>query len=106
MSVKDNLFSTIFIYPIDITQKRVYSALIMTNTETMDMDTKQRIVAALTEYDRKQSTRRSYNHHALALYFEALDEAETAVNRGQTWEAALKLSFNDRVLEVCLRAIA
>jgi hypothetical protein len=56
----------------------------MKNTETVIMNTKQRIVAALTEYDRKQSTRRGYNPHALALYLEALDSAETEVQRGRT----------------------
>jgi hypothetical protein len=68
------------------------------------MDTKQRIIAALTEYDRKQSTRRGYNPHALAQYFEALDSAETEVQRGRMWEMALQGAFNDRVLDVCLRA--
>ena len=69
------------------------------------MDTKQKLVNALTEYDRRQSARRGYNHHALALYLAALDEAEDRVNRGQSWWLALSESFNDRLLDVCLRAI-
>jgi hypothetical protein len=69
------------------------------------METKQKLVNALTEYDRKQSTRRGYNHHALALYFQALDEAEAAVTKGKEWKIALQGVFNDRVLDVCLKAI-
>jgi len=69
------------------------------------MDTKQKLIHALTEYDRKQSMRRGYNPHALAIYFGALDEAENAVNRGQSWWLALTERFNDRVLDVCLKAV-
>ena len=66
---------------------------------------RQKLINALTDYDRKQSTRRGYNHHALALYFEALDEAMIEVDRGQSVEVALRNYFNDRVLEVCLKAV-
>jgi hypothetical protein len=76
----------------------------MTTTEITTM--KQKLVNALTDYDRKQSTRRSYNPHALALYFEALDDAMAAVERGCNIRKALADSFNDRVLDACLRAIA
>lgn len=69
------------------------------------MDTKDRIVAALTEYDRRQSTRRGYNHYALGHYLGALQEAEKLVDDGQSWSDALPQVFCDRVLDVCLRAI-
>lgn len=69
------------------------------------MTTKDKLIAALTEYDRKQSTRRGHNPHALALYFEALDEALTQVEKGRSIQTALQGVFNDRVLDVCLRAI-
>jgi hypothetical protein len=67
---------------------------------------KQKLVNALTDYDRRQSTRRGYNPHALALYFEALDDVMVAVEQGVDIRKALADSFNDRVLDACLRAIA
>ena len=76
-----------------------------TKEEIKAMNTKQKLVKALTEYDRKQSTRRGYNHHALALYFEALDEAMAQVEKGRSIQAALRSVFNDRVLDICLRAV-
>lgn len=76
----------------------------MTNTEIATM--KQKLVNALTDYDRKQSTRRGYNPYALALYFEALDDVMMAVKSGRDIRKALANSFNDRVLDACLRAIA
>lgn len=66
---------------------------------------KQLLVNALTEYDRKQSTRRDYNPHALALYFQALDDAMEQYNHGATIESALRYSFNDRVLAACLKGL-
>lgn len=72
-----------------------------TNTDTI----RHKLVAALTEYDRKQSARRGYNPHALALYFEALDEAVSQYDSGATIEHALRCWFNDRVLDACLRAV-
>ena len=66
---------------------------------------KDRIIHALTAYDRQQSSRRGFNPHALAMYFQALDEAEEMVSKGKTWERALSDVFNDRVLTVALEAI-
>ena len=66
---------------------------------------KDRIVHALTKYDRQQSSRRGFNPHALAMYFAALDEAEEMVSNGKTWERALNAVFNDRALTVALEAI-
>jgi hypothetical protein len=67
---------------------------------------RQKLVNALTDYDRKQSTRRGYNPHALALYFEALDDALAQAEKGKPINTALESMFNDRVLSVCLKAIA
>lgn len=66
---------------------------------------KDRIVHALTAYDRQQSSRRGSNPHALAMYFQALDEAEEMVSKGKTWEKALNAVYCDRVLTVALEAI-
>lgn len=72
----------------------------------MTTDTvRQKLVNALTDYDRKQSTKRGYNPHALALYFEALDECMSQYENGATIEHALSCRFNDRVLAACLKAV-
>lgn len=76
----------------------------MTNTNTEQL--KQRLVNALTDYDRRQSTKRHYNHHALALYFQAVDDVMEAVEQGVDIRTALAGSFNDHVLDTCLKAIA
>ena len=64
-----------------------------------------RVVHALTAYDRKQSTRRGYNMHALSLYFMALDNAAELVSKGQTWPTALSEVFEGPVLKATLKAL-
>lgn len=71
----------------------------------MENEIRVKLVSALTEYDRKQSTKRGYNPHALALYFQALDDAMDQYRHGATIESALRYSFNDRVLTVCLKVL-
>lgn len=69
------------------------------------MTTKDRIISALTQYDAKQAKRgRQHNPYALGLYFEAADRAEALVKEGKTWEQALHACFNDRLLDVVLKA--
>ncbi len=70
------------------------------------MNTKDRIISALTQYDARQSKRgRQHNPYALGLYFEAADRAEAMVGEGKTWEQALNACFNDRLLDVVLKAV-
>lgn len=69
------------------------------------MNTRNRIVSALTQYDARQSKRgRQWNPYALGLYLEALERAEALVAKGQGWESALGECFCDRVLDVVLKA--
>jgi hypothetical protein len=60
---------------------------------------------AVTQYDRKQYTRRGYNMYALAQYLEAVDRVYNAVNCGTTRRDALVDNFNGRLLDVCLKAL-
>jgi hypothetical protein len=70
------------------------------------MKTRDRIISALTQYDARQAKRgRQHNPYALGLYFEAFDRAEQMTKKGQTWEQALNACFNDRLLDVVLRAV-
>jgi hypothetical protein len=66
---------------------------------------KDKLIHALTQYDIKQSTRRGYNHYALAQYFAAVDEAMELVAAGKPVDVALRAVFSDRVLDVCLKAV-
>jgi len=69
------------------------------------MKTRDRIISALTQYDQRQAKRgRQHNPYALGLYFEAFDRAEELTKKGQTWKQALEACFNDRLLDVVLRA--
>lgn len=69
------------------------------------MTTRDKLIHAATEYDRKQSTKRGYNHHALALYFAAIDETITEYDKGTPITRALENHFNDRLLTVLQRAV-
>jgi hypothetical protein len=63
------------------------------------------LVHAVTEYDRKQSTRKHYNRYALPQYLMAIDHVTNAVNCGRTRRDALVDKFNGRLLDVCLKAL-
>lgn len=52
-----------------------------------------KLLNVLTEYDRKQSTKRNYNRHALAHYCRAIDDVMKAVDSGEPIETALKKGF-------------
>jgi len=60
---------------------------------------------ALTRYDAKQQGKRSYNPYALNLYLEAAERVEEAVNAGTPLRKALTDNFNDRLLDVVLKAM-
>lgn len=68
----------------------------------MNAATKQKLIHAVTAYDRKQEGRRGYNRYALAQY---LDRVEDASKHGGTLRQALVANFNDRLLDVCLKAV-
>ena len=52
-----------------------------------------KLLNILTEYDKKQSTKRNYNRYALAHYCRAIDEVMEAVDGGTSIETALKVGF-------------
>jgi hypothetical protein len=64
-----------------------------------------KLIHAVTEYDRKQSTRRGYNHYALAHYIAAVDDIANDIAAGEAPLVAIERHTNDRVAEVCRRAI-
>lgn len=60
---------------------------------------------AVTEYDRKESTKKYYNHYALALYLKAVQDTMAEVNSGTPVRKALTHNFNGRLLNVVLKAV-
>lgn len=70
------------------------------------MSLRDTLVSAVTEYDRRQSTRRGYNPHALALYLSALDDVTAMVIAGHSVQYALERNFNGHLLTVLSRAAA
>ena len=52
-----------------------------------------KLVMVLTEYDRRQSKSKNYNRYALALYFKAIENVETAIAAGKSLEDALPMAF-------------
>lgn len=69
------------------------------------MNIKDKLISALTQYDEKQSKRKFYNPHALGIYFQRVDEVMADIERGATVRQALLAGFNDRLLDVCLKAV-
>ena len=58
---------------------------------------------ALTAYDRKQSTGRYYNPHALDIYLKRAEECVEEVKAGQRWFEAIESGFNDRLRDFLLK---
>ncbi len=72
------------------------------------MDGKQRfdLVNTVTEWDRKQSTKKGYNRFALGHLFGAVQKVERLIDVHQwTLRNALLVSFNGNVLNKCLKAV-
>ena len=55
----------------------------------MDPATRAKMVSVLTEYDRKQSTKKSYNRYALGHYMKAVGTVAEAIGDGSTIHEAL-----------------
>lgn len=72
----------------------------------MNDSQRNRLLHAVTQYDIKQSTKKYYNHYALAQYLMAVDRARDAMaDDGLTLRAALITAFNGRLLDVCFKAV-
>lgn len=69
------------------------------------MNTRQKLVHAVTEYDRKESTKKYYNIHALPQYLRGIDEAMHLIDDGLSIRAALVHHFSGRLLNTLLRTM-
>jgi hypothetical protein len=63
-----------------------------------------KLIHAATEYDRRESTRRGYNHYALAHYIEAIRSAESHIQTGADIRQVLVGHFTGRLLSRMLKA--
>lgn len=71
----------------------------------MKTSVKDALIHAVTEYDRKQSTRRGYNPHALGQYFQRIDLICADIGSGANVRAAIVAGFTGRLADACLRAV-
>ena len=65
------------------------------------MNTKEILISLVTQYDEKQSHKKSYNMYALSQYFQAIENIDFS-NR---IEHELKKNFNDRLLTFLLKKL-
>lgn len=63
-----------------------------------------RLVHSLTRYDRQQETRRGYNPYALGHYLARVDLVLSELANGADLRSTLVRNFNDRLLDVVLKA--
>ena len=63
------------------------------------------LVHAVTEYDRKQSTRKGYNMWALPQYLRAIDNVEREIADGMELRPAITHNFCGRLLDVVLKSV-
>lgn len=68
------------------------------------LEIKAKLVHAVTAYDRRQSTKKHYNHNALPQYFARIDEIIADVEAGADPRKAIIAGFLDRLQDSCLRA--
>ena len=69
------------------------------------MNTKDTLIHAVTEFDRRASTRKGHNPHALGIYFQRVDEICADIDNGADPRAAILAGFSGRVADACLKAL-
>lgn len=69
------------------------------------MTIRDKLVSAVTQWDVKQSRKRFWNPHALGIMLERVEDVMRDIESGTDPRRAVMAGFNDRLLDVCLRAI-
>lgn len=64
----------------------------------------EKLIHAVTEYDRKQSKRPGYNIYALPQYVGRVQEVTADIAAGADVRKAITAAFTGRMLNVCLKA--
>lgn len=68
------------------------------------LDLNTQLVHTLTEYDRKQSNKASYNRYALGQYMQRVHEVMADIKRGADPAAAIEAGFNGPIVGKLLKA--
>ena len=68
------------------------------------MTTRDTLLHAVTEFDRRASTRKGHNPHALGIYFQRVDDICADIEAGADPRAAIVAGFSDRIAAACLKA--
>ena len=76
-----------------------------TYQQELAQQTRGRLVHAVTEFDRRASTRKGYNPYALGSYLERVDAIAQDIANGASPRKALCAGLSDRLLDHCLKAI-
>ncbi len=71
----------------------------------MDGATRVRLVNILTDYDRRQSSKRGYNRYALGHYLRGVSEVAEAMQAGKPLAEALKAAFCGSLLRHVARKL-
>lgn len=69
------------------------------------MDIRDKLIAAVTEYDRKQSTKKQYNRYALAQYLARVDEVMDDIANGASVRDAVFAGFVGQLGDACMRSL-
>lgn len=64
-----------------------------------------RLLNALTDYDRKQSTKKYYNPNALGIYMGAFGEVKAEIEKGTDPLKAIHNNFCDRLEAALVKAL-
>lgn len=64
-----------------------------------------KLINIVTEYDRRQSTKKYYNHYALAQYCQAVSNTMEELSHGRSIEDALKACFCGALLRHIVRKL-
>jgi len=75
------------------------------NESIATMNTRDKLIAAVTDYDRRMSARRGHNPFALSQYIERVNEVCRDIDNGRSVRDAILAGFNDRLCDACLRAL-
>ena len=69
------------------------------------MKTKDTLIHAVTGFDRRASTRKGHNPHALGIYFQRVDEICADIDNGADPRAAILAGFSGKVADACLKVL-
>lgn len=69
------------------------------------MNTKDKLISALTQYDAKQKNKKDYNIYALGIYFQRAEEIAADIEAGADPRAAIVAGLSGRLADFVLRKL-